>query len=260
MQVPIPGPAITPNAFAFQTMLMQPDPTNSELVLPIPTEGFNGTSLTSLQFVDTAENLLGVAWLERYSETNLYNTKSQDLIAMSLAGMTTCFQIHSNPMEGDSGRIFVHRARKCHARPDLPDQDWPAVRQLRRHWRAGFGSVFIFAPTNGSLGAGSLNALKNVTVGSAQYLVGDAYPFRWFNAGDFGDTNLDINDVLQVFQSACYSLNYPPPGSDFADSMDSAGGLGIDSGNGYFIPFGPVASEATLFQGNDTSINFNMFW
>jgi hypothetical protein len=254
---PNPGPAITPNAFAFQTMLMQPDPTNSELVIPIPTEGFNGTSLTSLQFVDTAENLLGVAWLERYSETNLYNTKSQDLIAMSLAHD----DLFPNPLQPNGvilgGYSFTVPGNAT------PGQTYQIKIGLPSANSDGIGapgsSVFIFAPTNGSLGAGSLNALKTVTIGSAQYLVGDAYPFRWFNAGDFGDTNLDINDVLQVFQSACYSLNYPPPGSDFFDSMDSAGGLGVDSGNGYFIPFGPVASEATLFQGNDSSINQNMF-
>jgi fibronectin type 3 domain-containing protein/sugar lactone lactonase YvrE len=254
---PNPGPAVAPNAFAFQTMLMQPDPTNSSLVIPIPTEGFNGTSLTSLQFVDTEENLLGVAWLERYSETNLYNTKSQDLIAMSLAHD----DLFPNPLQPNG--VILGGYSFTVPGTATPGQTYQIKIGLPSANSDGIGapgsSVFIFAPTNGSLGAGSLNALKNVTVGSAQYLVGDAYPFRWFNAGDFGDTNLDINDVLQVFQSACYALNYPPAGSDFFDTMDSAGGLGIDSGNGYLIPAGPVASEATLFQGNDTSINFNMF-
>ncbi|MEI9959878.1 MAG: hypothetical protein WDM76_01735 [Limisphaerales bacterium] len=97
-------------------------------------------------------------------------------------------------------------------------------------------SVFIFAPTNGSLGAGTINALKNVTIGQLKYIVGDAYPFRWFNAGDFGNTNLENADVAQVFQSAIYQLNYPPFGSDFFDVMDSCGFTYIDNGNGYLEP------------------------
>jgi hypothetical protein len=254
---PNPGPAVAPNAFAFQSMLMQPDPTNSLLVIPIPAAGFNGTSLTSLQFVDTAENLLGVAWLERYSETNLYNTKSQDLIAESLAHD----DLFPNPLQPNG--VILGGYSFTVPQNAVPGQTYQIKIGLPSANSDGIGapgsSVFIFAPTNGSMGAGSLNALKTVTVGSAQYLVGDAYPFRWFNAGDFGDTNLDINDVIQVFQSAMYALNYPPPGSDFFDAMDSAGGLGVDSGNGYLIPAGPVASEATLFQGNDTSINQNVF-
>ena len=32
---------------------------------------------------------------------------------------------------------------------------------------------------------------------------------------------------MQVFQSAIYDLNYPPPVSDFYDSMDSCGALGV---------------------------------
>ena len=69
--------------------------------------------------------------------------------------------------------------------------------------------------------------LKNVTIGSRKYLVGNVYPFRWFNAGDFGNTNLQNADVEQVFQSAIYSLNYPPAGSDFFDAMDSCGNIGF---------------------------------
>jgi len=258
---PNPGPAIASGAFAFQSMLMQPNPTNSSLVIPIPAEGFNGTSLTSLQFVDTAENLLGVAWLERYSETNLYNTKSQDLIAMSLAhddlfpnplqpnGVILggySFQVPANTVSGQTYQIQI----------GLPSANSDGI-------GAPGSSVFIFAPTNGSLGIGSLNALKTVTIGSAQYIAGDSFPFRWFNAGDFGDTNLDINDVLQVFQSACYSLNYPPLGSDFFDSMDSAGQIGIDSGNGYLVPGGggEPPGNNSIFAGNGTAaqINVNVF-
>src|SRR5262245_36017103 len=72
------------------------------------------------------------------------------------------------------------------------------------------------------------------------------------------DTNFDNIDVMQVFQSAIYGCNSPPPVSDFFDSMDSCGGLYVQSPNGYLLPGGTVADPNALnllFDGNDTSIN-----
>ncbi len=118
--------------------------------------------------------------------------------------------------------------------------------------------VYIATPTNGSLASGAINSIKIVTAGQRKYVAGDCAPFGWFNAGDFGNTNLDNSDVMQVFQSAIYSLNYPPPGSDFYDSMDSCGGLGgLDPSTGYYTNAGPLslAQLNGLFDGNDTLIN-----
>ncbi len=84
--------------------------------------------------------------------------------------------------------------------------------------------LFIQTPTNGSLTVGPVNATKTVTVGSRPYVVGDVAPFRWFNAGEFGDQLLLNNDVLQVFQSAIHMVNTPPPGCDLFDAMDSSNG------------------------------------
>ena len=102
-------------------------------------------------------------------------------------------------------------------------------------------SVFIYSPTNGSLAGGAINTIKNVTIGQRKYIVGNVYPFRWFNAGDFGNTNLQSADVEQVFQSAIYGLNYPPSGSDFFDAMDSCGGTYVDLGHGYLEFNTPVS-------------------
>ena len=103
----------------------------------------------------------------------------------------------------------------------------------------GIGAnVTIMTVTNGSLTNGAVNSLKTVTVGSAQYLVGDVSPFRWFNAGDFGDNTLMNDDVTETFQSAIYGLNAPPAGSDYFDAMDSSDG-----------------TTNNIYNGNDTSIN-----
>src|SRR6185312_8333492 len=88
--------------------------------------------------------------------------------------------------------------------------------------------VFINAPTNGGTGAGTISALKYVTVGQFKYIVGSVSPFRWFNAGDFGSSNIVSADVEQVFEAAIYGANDPEfqaPGSDLLDAMDSSGNI-----------------------------------
>jgi sugar lactone lactonase YvrE len=161
--------------------------------------------------------LLAVGWLERAGKTNLYDTTKQDLITYSLAhdrlylssGSRVILGAYSFniPANAQPGHHYQIRIGRPSATADGISQD-----------------VFLDAPTNGSMGAGPINAVKNVTVGSTNYLVGDVSPFRWFNAGDFGDANLLNNDVLQVFQSAVYRQNSPPRGSDFFDAMDASNG------------------------------------
>jgi hypothetical protein len=101
----------------------------------------------------------------------------------------------------------------------------------------------IFTPTliqtiaDGSLTNGAVNSTKLVTVRTnLYYLVGDVAPFEWFNAGDFGDTNLEANDVTETFQTAVYGLNGPNSAtvnSDYFDAMDSSNGTtnGLYNGN-----------------------------
>jgi len=265
---PNPGPPIFPNAFIFNSFLMKPDPDlGPNLFVSIPPYMFinnavggvppsqivsyEGTNFVNLETVNTALNLMGVGWLERAGQTNLYNTLSQDLIQYSLAHDTVFLQ--------GSGQIIVGAYEFLVPPNATPGQTYQI--QIGRPsatsdgiGRPGF-SVFIAAPTNGSLAGGSINAIKNVTVGQRKYIAGDSAPFRWFNAGDFGNTNLDNSDEEQVFQSAIYSLNYPPAGSDFFDSMDSCGQTYVDNGFGYLQPSGIPANTSLLFNGNDTTIN-----
>jgi hypothetical protein len=105
---------------------------------------------------------------------------------------------------------------------------------------------------NGSL----LSARESVLVGQRKYLVGSVYPFNWFNAGDFGSSNIVSADVEQVFQSAIYGSDTPPASSDFYDAMDSCGYTYTNSGNGYLqIVTNVPVNTAPLFNGDDTTIN-----
>ncbi|HEX3716368.1 MAG TPA: hypothetical protein VH595_00230 [Verrucomicrobiae bacterium] len=216
--------------YNFQSMLEKPLPIPGFYV-PIPPamEGNNG--LTSLLLNDPTLNLLEVGWVERPPETNLYPTPSQTLITYS--------QAHDDLFLNSGGKVIVGAFSFV-----IPSS---AVNGQTYQINAGNGSatsdgisapVFIQTVTNGSLRQGAINSTKIVTVGSARYLVGDAAPFRWFNAGDFGDTNLEANDVTEVFQSAIYHLNAPPAGSDYFNAMDSSDG-----------------SDNNYYNGNDSDIN-----
>ncbi len=250
-------------------MLVKPDPDNPGYVLVIPPYMYIGyatgsvppsqivpyenTNFVNLVITNISENMLGVGWLERQGQTNLFNTEAQNLLSMSLAhddlfpGSAQpngtiiggySFTVPVNAAPGDTFQIQIDRPSGTTDGIGNPGD-----------------SVFIFAPTNGSLGAGSLNALKIVTVGQCKYIAGDSSPFRWFNAGDFGNTNLDSSDVAQVFEAAVYGLNTPPAGTDLFDSMDSCGYTYVDNGYGYLQPSATLANTSLLFDGNDTTIN-----
>ena len=273
-----PGPAMIPGAYSFQSFLVKPDPNNPGMYLIIPPAMFltsatnpqpvvpptnqvyeyNNGWFEPLMFSDSALNLLGVGWLERLGATNLYPTKSQSLIDFSLPHDTLftpalgkvvlggyAFQIPPSAASGQTYQIQIGRPSATSDGIGAPGS-----------------AVYIATPTNGSLAAGPMNSIKIVTIGQRKYIVGDCAPFGWFNAGDFGNTNLDNSDVMQAFQSAIYGLNYPPAGSDFYDSMDSCGTLGVPSANGYWVPGTTISDPATLnllFDGNDTLINSMAF-
>jgi hypothetical protein len=269
---PNPGPPIAAGAFGFTSMLMKPIPgTIPPAYEPIPPYMFigdatgnvppsqivnyQGTNFVNLELANTNINLLALGWLERANagKTNLYDTTAQDLIQYSIAHDTIflqaagkviiggyAFQVPLNATPGQTYQIQIGR----------PSATTDGI-------GAPGSSIFIYAPTNSSLGGGAINALKNVTAGQRKYIVGDAYPFRWFNAGDFGNTNLENADVEQVFQTAVYQYNGPPPGSDFHDAMDSCGIFlaSYDGDTGFYTNAPNVADLSLLFNGNDSTID-----
>ena len=264
---PNPGPAIAPGAFSFQTMLVQPDPNDPGAFLPIYPFMFvglasgpvdpaqlvtlNGNSFVNLETVDPAINLMAVGWVERAGATNLYNAKNQDLIQYSLAHDDLFLQPANKIIVGGYGLQVPGAAtigQTYQIQIGRPSATSDGI-------GAPGSAVYIAAPTNGATAGGDpINALKYITVGQIKYLVGSVYPFRWFNAGDFGSSNLVNADVQQVFESAIYDVNTPPPGSDLFDAMDSCGYTYVDSGNGYLVP-NTLAATQPLFDGGDTTIN-----
>lgn len=255
------GPALAAGSVGFETKLLKPDPSGSGAFFPIPPQIYVTTTtnvvgtvtnisqvFTNLLVTNTAQNFLSVGWLEREGSTNLYDTLSQDLLKFSSA--------HDNRFDSANGKVVLGAfgiriptgATNAHTytvRIHRPSGTVDGISQ----------DVFIDAPTNGSLTTPNpINAVRTITIGSPVYLAGDATPFRWVNAGDFGDTNLLANDVAQIFQSAVYQLNRPPTGSDFEDAMDTCcGSVVAVPGSSLFVQ-GPNVG-GVFSSGDDTTIN-----
>jgi hypothetical protein len=242
---------VNPQTISFTSLLGKPDTNNDGYYQSIPPIEFISTNPPSnvsnpipyqggwyqnLQFANTNnEDLLGIGWLEVYGRTNLYNTLGQNLLTYPIVDGTDGgdtasqmvigaygFGIPSNAVAGDVYQIQI-------GRPSATTFSGLSVNP--------YGSpVSFYAPANTNLiGPGSVNALKNVTIGQIKYLVGDVYPANWYNAGDFGSGNLVNIDVIRVFDFAAYPIAKPPTASDLFNALDSSGNLGVlDSATGYY--------------------------
>ena len=276
---PNPGPPVTANAYNFNSFLEEPIPNTTPpiyevipplsfypyfLINPPPVNQivqFNGplgvTNFVSFLTTNTSANLISVGWLERLGQKNLYDTTKQTLLTYSEAHDVTfpnaanpglvevggfSFQIPISATNGQTYQIQIGRPSATKDGIGAPGSD-----------------VFIAAPTNINYYSGApINAIKYVTVGQRKYIAGSVYPFRWFNAGDFGSSNIVNADVAQVFQAAIYSMDVPPAGSDFFDAMDSCGSYlaYLDSNTGYYTnDLASVGHANPLFDGNDVTIN-----
>ena len=233
-----PHKVVNGSGINFFNMLMSqvsPDegayypPTDGKWYLGIPNMMFlspTNSAMTNGTFVDTNNNLIGVAWAYRTGfhygpffnlDTNTFilttildfDTTKQDLIKYSIAhdnlfskagGLVVCgaysFPVPTNAVVGD--KYFIQLGSPSATRDGVG---------------ATGAGIYIQAPANSQV----------VTVTNVAYTVGDAAPFHWFNAGDFGDGMLDNSDVQQVFQTAIMGTDTPPTNSDLYLAMDSSG-------------------------------------
>jgi streptogramin lyase len=231
------GVAVDPFESRYASMLLKPSGV-ANIFTPI---------YPNYHFLNSSLNLLGIGWLERRDQTNLYPANAQDLITYSLAKNTAFdkggnkiilgaygFKIPTTALESDTFRVAMRN----------PSGSSDGVSQ----------PVSIRVLTENGLGAGTLNTIKRVTLASRPYMVGDSTPFRWLNAGEFGDFQLVNTDVADLFQTVEYQLNglanrgldgvsRPLRDSDLFNALDSSDG-----------------SSPTVSFGDDVSINNVISW
>jgi sugar lactone lactonase YvrE len=237
-----PAPA-QPSNFTFNSMLVNKQTIDGQVVyITIPPNAYeilNGYQ--PFLFTNSSENLLGVGWLEINGETNDYfNDVGADLLAFSIAHETLFTESGSQIVVGGYSFFIPVSATNAGDAYQIQIGQPSGATQLGTF--APTLSVAVQPPTNGVLGAGAINSIKRVTTGINPYLVGDVYPFGWFNAGDFGSTNLQSADVVEVFRAAVYDNVRNLVGSDLFNALDSSDG-----------------SDNALYDGNDTSINAILF-
>jgi hypothetical protein len=213
--------AIDPHAYnAIEPKLfIRYDPIISQQIVAV--NGIN-TLVTVTNFVPVfsplvitseAGNLLGVGWLERYTRTNLYNTLLQDLIRYSAA--------HDYLYDGTKGKVVVGAAtfRIPPNAPMTAEYQFSVGRPSAVG--DGIAQDVVLETPDGTDPTNPIAATRTLKMGIRQYLVGDVVPFRWFNAGDFGDGSILANDLEEVHQLFAYGYNSPPEGSDMFDALDS---------------------------------------
>ena len=218
--------------------------------------------LMDLTFFDSALGLVGVGWVERWLFKDLYDTTKQDLIKYSIA--------HDTLFDKKENRVVLGAAAF-----EVPASAPDAAQYLLTVGRPsatsdGVGApgsqVYIATPVTGHLTNGGFFAQRTVVMGQELYTVGDVAPFRWLNAGDFGDGYLLNDDVVQVFECAVYNFSPvnprtgapsdPPYYSDLRDAMDAGPVLGYwDAAAGCYVNSGIGTPTLPLFDGNDQTIN-----
>lgn len=160
-----------------------------------------------------AGNLIGVGWQERFGQTNLYNTLNQTLIRYSTA--------HDYIFDGTQGKIVVGAATfKIPSNAPTNSQYQIAVGRPSAV-ADGIAQDLVIETPDGTDPTNPIAATRILNMGIRKYLVGDVVPFRWFNAGDFGDDSILANDIQQLQEVFSYGFNVPPPGSDMYDALDS---------------------------------------
>ena len=217
-----PGPQVAPGTYGFQSTLVKPNPANPGTYIAIPPAmyltalsgtippqvppsqviEYQGAWFENMEFTNSSLNLLGVGWLEREGEVHLYNTSAQDLIENS--------QPHDTVFNQSGGQVVL--GEYTFQVPSTPSTARPIKCSFHAPPPLRTASAIPAPRSSSPLPPTVLSpATKTLTIGQRTYIAGDSAPFRWFNAGEFGDTNLDNSDVMQVFQSAIYALDMPPP-------------------------------------------------
>ncbi len=212
----------------FIPHLVQPDPQPPEFKLLPPGIFDPLTDTTNAGISTTQPDSLEVAWLVTPPVSNLYTST----FLLEYSGIFQTLFILDPPTSGalvGELQFFI---------PPTATPGTPFTLVLGAPSASSFNApeccgppinVLVQAPTNGPLTGTGLNAVKLVTVltnnsPESAHLVGDVFPFDWFNIGDFGDSVLLDDDVIQTMEFAFTDPFALPANNPYFDAMDSSDG------------------------------------
>ncbi len=220
-----PAPKLDPTNFVGY--LLQPDPAPPQFA-PLPPAIYDFVAgKTNAGVSATQPSALEVVWLVTPPVTNLYTSPNlveysgtdETLFTVEMTGAllgAVQFLIPSNAVPGT---------------PYLLQEEFASASSYNEPLCCGPPiNVLIQTPTNGALTGSSPNAIKLVTVltnnsPESSHLVGDVFPYTWYNIGDFGDGVLLNDDVIQTMEGAIkYAYTAYPTNVPLYDAMDSSDG------------------------------------
>jgi sugar lactone lactonase YvrE len=221
---PTPPPPLSAGNFVCH--LLQPDPAPPDFKLLPPGIFDNLTDTTNVGISATQPDSLELAWLVTPPVSNLYT--STYLLQYSGIFETLLILPPDGTLLGEL-QFFV---------PPTSTPGTPYTLRIGAPSASSYTApeccgppinVLVQALTNGETTGTSLNAVKLVTVltnnsPASAHLVGDVFPFNWFNIGDFGDSTLLDDDVIQTMEFAFTDPFALPANNPYFNAMDSSDG------------------------------------
>jgi hypothetical protein len=253
--------------------LLQPDPAPPDFKLLPPGIFDNLTDTTNVGISATQPDSLELAWLVTPPVSNLYTSTYlleysgifETLLTLPPNGtLLGELQFFIPPTSAPGTPYTLQIGAPSASSYVLPECCGPPI------------NVLVQALTNGPTTGTGLNSIKLVTVltnnsPASAHLVGDVFPFNWFNIGDFGDGYLLDDDVIQTMEFAFTDPFALPPNNPYFNAMDSSDGTVnnffsssdaaidlITNGDG-FIDVSDV--YVTLRRSLDpTLVNYSRYW
>jgi sugar lactone lactonase YvrE len=265
-------PALTSKNFVVH--LLQPDPAPPDFKLLPPGIFDPMTDVTNVGITATQPDTLGVVWIVTPPVTNMYTSPN----LLEYSGLNeTLFTLENNgTLLGELDCLIPSNATP--GTPYTLQISHPSASSYNDPFCCGPPiDVFVQAPTNGPTNGPDLNSIKAITVltnnsPASAHLVGDVFPFSWYNIGDFGDGLLLNDDVIETMEYALQFGGSPyPTNNPYYDAMDSGNGTvntfytatdktidTITNGDGY-IKVDDV--YVTLRRSLDSSlVNYTRYW
>ena len=177
---------------------------------------------------------------------NSYTTNSSTGLAISFISNTNLFPIANN----NAGNLEVKDISTVAllAVPIPPDAQVGQTYTLSLRYPSG--------TSDGRQAIVNLTTFsdRKITVTNISYIVGDSATGTWYNAGDFGDGDLNNSDVNNAFLAAT-GIFTPYPFSDVFDAMDafpedSSVAVGGD-GQIRFLDWNVISERSLRLSGNN---------